>query len=165
MKVSRRVTRAAFTLLEITLIIAIVGTLAALAVPGYIGYVEKARVASAISDIKNISIKLDLIAVDDREPLPDTLAAIDLGGMLDPWGNPYQYLRLDGAGPGGGGGGGGGSPAQPRKDRFLVPINSDYDLYSKGADGDSVAPLTAAKSHDDVIRAADGSFIGLAVNF
>jgi general secretion pathway protein G len=46
-----------------------------------------------------------------------------------------------------------------------VPINTDFDLYSKGADGDSVAALTAAKSRDDVVRAANGAFIGLASHF
>jgi general secretion pathway protein G len=34
-----------------------------------------------------------------------------------------------------------------------------------GADGASKAPLTAQVSHDDVIRAGDGSFIGLAARF
>lgn len=57
------------------------------------------------------------------------------------------------------------APQMPRKDRFLHPINSDYDLYSRGKDGESVEPLTAQKSHDDVIRANDGAFIGLAKFF
>jgi general secretion pathway protein G len=34
-----------------------------------------------------------------------------------------------------------------------------------GKDGQSVGPLTAQKSHDDVIRASDGGFYGLAANF
>jgi general secretion pathway protein G len=63
------------------------------------------------------------------------------------------------------GGRGNGSAGRPRKDRFLHPINSDYDLYSMGKDGESVEPLTAQKSHDDVIRANDGRFVGLAVEF
>ena len=59
-----------------------------------------------------------------------------------------------------------GSPsANPRKDRFNVPINSDYDLYSMGADGASVEPLISAQSHDDIVRAANGTFVGLAENF
>ena len=76
-----------------------------------------------------------------------------------------------GGGPGGGGGGpGGGGPpcgsiGHARKDRFLVPINSDFDLYSMGKDGQSVSPLTAQKSHDDIIRANDGGYYGLASNF
>ncbi len=54
---------------------------------------------------------------------------------------------------------------RPRKDKQLHPINSDYDLYSVGKDGETVAPLTAKKSWDDVIRAADGAYIGLAKGF
>lgn len=57
------------------------------------------------------------------------------------------------------------APQMPRKDRFLHPINSDYDLYSQGKDGRSVEALTANLSQDDVIRANDGAFIGLARNF
>jgi general secretion pathway protein G len=53
----------------------------------------------------------------------------------------------------------------PRKDRFLVPLNTDFDLYSVGRDGESVPPLSAAKSRDDVVRAANGAFIGLASKF
>jgi general secretion pathway protein G len=52
-----------------------------------------------------------------------------------------------------------------RKDRFLVPINSTYDLYSMGADGRSVGPLTAAMSRDDIIRANDGAYVGLAEGY
>ena len=52
-----------------------------------------------------------------------------------------------------------------RKDRFLVPLNTDYDLYSMGKDGESTAPLTARQSRDDIIRADNGGFIGLASEF
>ena len=52
-----------------------------------------------------------------------------------------------------------------RKDRFLVPINSTYDLYSVGKDGKTVAALTAKASKDDIVRANDGAFIGLAVKY
>jgi general secretion pathway protein G len=76
--------------------------------------------------------------------------------MKDPWGNPYEYLKIMGNGPGRG---------QCRKDKFLNPLNDDYDLYSKGRDGASQAPLTAQASHDDVVRASNGSFIGPALNY
>ena len=52
-----------------------------------------------------------------------------------------------------------------RKDRFLVPINSDFDLYSMGKDRISQIPLTAKASRDDIIRANDGAYIGLAYAF
>jgi general secretion pathway protein G len=74
--------------------------------------------------------------------------------LLDPWGAPYVYLNLDGVPIG-----------LMRKDQALVPINSDYDLYSKGPDGASVAPLTAVTSRDDIVRANNGSFIGIASDY
>ena len=52
-----------------------------------------------------------------------------------------------------------------RKDKFLVPLNTDYDLYSRGQDGESAGPLTASESKDDVIRALDGRYVGLASDF
>ena len=52
-----------------------------------------------------------------------------------------------------------------RKDGKINALNTDYDLYSVGADGESVAPLSASASKDDVIRALNGGFIGLASNF
>jgi general secretion pathway protein G len=44
-------------------------------------------------------------------------------------------------------------------------LNTDYDLYSMGKDGKTKGPLTAKDSHDDVIRANDGRFIGLASEY
>jgi general secretion pathway protein G len=44
-------------------------------------------------------------------------------------------------------------------------LNSDFDLYSKGRDRDSKLPLTAEASRDDIVRANNGGFIGLAKNY
>ena len=52
-----------------------------------------------------------------------------------------------------------------RKDKNIVPINSDFDLWSNGKDGASVPPLTANPSRDDIIRANDGGFFGLASKY
>ena len=180
-----------FTIIELMIAVTIVGALAGLAIPNYLGYLDKARLARCIAEIRYIERAIDSYEAAN-ESLPNTLAEVGAGDMVDPWGNPYEYLNiadltLPGGGggngnPGGNGGGkktsywfepdsayaagtGNGSAGKPRKDRFLHPINSDYDLYSMGKDGESVEPLTAKKSHDDVIRANDGSFVGLAVEF
>lgn len=205
-----------FTLIELLLAVAIVGILSSLAIPNYLGFVEKARLARAVAEMNAIAKEVRGYALS-TELYPDSLAQIGRSAPLDPWGNPYQYYRINcgaaiigrldttespaigSVGPvlpvsvvlpfvkahisfavdeGGhqglihltaGGGGGGGPPCGgiggARKDRFLVPINSDFDLYSMGKDGQSVGPLTAQKSHDDVIRANDGEFYGLAANF
>jgi general secretion pathway protein G len=128
----------------------IVATLAALATPRLTGAVERARVARAIADIRAIQSQ-----IDGNEPLPLTLAQVGFGDRLDPWGRPYVYnpfVLL-------------GRPGSSRRDRFLVPLNSEYDLYSVGRDGLSRTPLTVPVSRDDVIRANDGGFIGLASRY
>jgi general secretion pathway protein G len=137
------------------LVMAIIGTLAALALPMYGQYVERGKEAQAMGDIE--AIQAELAGYEFLGKLPATLAEIGRGDLKDPWGNPYQYLRFDPKAHG--------HPAGARKDRFLVPINSTYDLYSMGPDGKTTAALTAKASHDDIIRANDGAFIGLASEF
>lgn len=143
-----------FTLIEILIAIAIIGVLASIAIPAYQDYKEKARVTQAISDIASISIKIEAYWQDARA-YPDSLANVGVIGMLDPWGNSYQYLDLTQSS----------STGAARKDKNLVPLNSDFDLYSSGKDGLSVGPLTAPRSKDDVIRANDGRFIDLASKY
>ena len=54
---------------------------------------------------------------------------------------------------------------QKRKDKSLHPLNSDYDLYSMGPDGQSQTAITAKASRDDTIRANNGGFIGVAEDY
>lgn len=139
------------TLIELLAVMAIIGMLSGLAVPKYQEIVEKARVARAIGDIK--AIQTDLMTSDT---LPDDLAAIGRATLLDPWGRPYVYNKFPPNRV---------VPPGARRDRFLVPINSEFDLYSVGKDGNSNPPLQAARSRDDVVRGNDGGFIGLATKF
>lgn len=228
-------TAGGFTLIELMIAVAIAGILASLAVPTYTDFLEKARIARTVAELHSLAKELESLALSAGQ-YPGTLAQIGRSTLLDPWGNPYQYYRIncgpvtishlhqpdlpdhgsDGrivpvttpspanggrilltvgnaqtqgliqlvagsgssgsgggsgaSGAGGGGAGGGGGPpcggiGGARKDRFLVPINSDFDIYSMGRDGQTVAPLTAPKSHDDIIRASDGGFYGLAAYF
>jgi len=134
--------------------VAILGVLISIALPKYEDYRERARVAQAVIDIGGLQTQINHFIDDNRTP-PNDLAQIGQGGKIDPWGNPYQYVNLatvNGKG-------------KARKNRSLVPINSDYDLYSMGKDGASTGPLTAKASRDDVVRANDGRFIGLAKDY
>ncbi len=144
----------AFTLIEILVTVAILSVLAFLALPAYDDYRERVRVAQAVTDIGYLQSQIKVFIDDNRSP-PDDLAQIGQGGKLDPWGNPYQYLNLTTSK----------GKGQARKNRNLVPINSDYDLYSMGKDGASVGPLTAKASRDDIVRANDGRFIGIAKDY
>jgi len=143
-----------FTLIELLIVIAIIFTLVAIGTPIYGTALNKAKVARAIGDIRTISTEIGSYQLFNKN-LPLSLADVGKENVLDPYGNPYEYLNFSTAK----------GKGNFRKDRFLVPLNSDYDLYSKGPDGDSVPPLTAAKSRDDIIRANDGGFIGPASEY
>jgi general secretion pathway protein G len=145
---------AAFTLVELLLSVAILAVLATIAVPSYSTYVDRARVMQAEADIVQIEVVIAQY-LSDKGSLPGDLTVLNNVNQTDPWGNPYQYLNL----------GVRGATAHARKDKSLVPINSDYDLYSSGKDGQSVPPLTAKVSQDDVVRARNGSFVGLGSDF
>ncbi len=138
--------------------VALIGTLVAIVIPVYQHYVDKAASARTIAEVRMLDSEIKGYE-NSYEGLPDTLAQVGRGNFLDYWGTPYEYMNITcqvvsqgkcNASQG------------ARKDHFLVPLNSDFDLYSKGADGDSKAPLTAQASWDDIVRANDGAFVGLA---
>ena len=143
-----------FTIIELIVVVAIVGVLAAIAIPAYIGYKNQAKIAVAIGDIANIAVKLTAY-IGDNGIGPPSLAEVHCENYLDPWGNPYKYLNIQTAK----------GKGAMRKDRFMVPINTFFDLYSMGPDGQSVSPITAKVSRDDIIYAHDGEYIGPAEGF
>ena len=154
-RIPKRRPRRGFTLVELAIALAILGVLGALTLSQYMAYIDRVRVARAVIELKDISAQLDPIAFEGGR-LPATLAAIGLGGRNDPWGRPYVYLKIRG------------NPAGAfarRRDQFLVPINTDYDLYSRGKDGLTNRVLTHPSSLDDIVRANDGAFIGLAAKY
>jgi general secretion pathway protein G len=154
MAVSSRRGSSAFTIPELLITIAIISVLALIAFPAYSDYKEKVKVKKAISDIAVLGTLIQNYYLDSKV-YPPNLAAAGVAGSIDPWGRPYAYTNLqDAKGKG-----------KARKNKSLVPINSDFDLYSLGKDGDSSGPLTAKNSRDDVIRANDGAYIGLASNY
>ena len=117
----------AFTLVEIMLVVAILGILAALVIPRIAGKSEEARVTRTEADIKGgIKTALDEFEVDNGfypSSLQDLLTQPRntknwhgpyLDQMpVDPWGNVYQY-------------------AYPGKHNA-----NGYDLWSAGPDGKS----------------------------
>ncbi|WP_279246533.1 prepilin-type N-terminal cleavage/methylation domain-containing protein [Candidatus Litorirhabdus singularis] len=144
---------AAFTLIEILIAMAIMSIVAMVAVPTYSGYMERIEIANVEADFVKIDMAMQGYWVSYGSYPPD-LETLNLQ-KDDPWGSPYQYLNM--ALTKGNG--------QKRKDHNLVPLNTDYDLYSKGPDGRSVGPLTAKHSRDDIIRANNGDYVGVASDY
>jgi len=115
-----------FTLLELLVVLAILGLLAAIAGPPVVRYLGRAKTDTAKIQIQNLAATLDLFKMDvGRYPSPDeglqalvlpTASAPNWNGpylrqktsLIDPWGTPYGYK---------------------------VPgDHGDYDLFTLGAD-------------------------------
>jgi len=144
------------TIIELLIAVMIMATLATLGIPLYANALNNARIAKAVADIRVLEREILVFQIFNGR-LPNNLGQLGRANLLDPYGNPYQYLNIVG-------------PPQPprgqvRSDRFLVPVNSDFDLYSMGQDGRSVRPFTARQSRDDIVRAGNGGFVGLAAEF
>jgi general secretion pathway protein G len=142
------------TVIELMISVLILMVLVSLAVSGYQNYQERIRVSQAITDVGAMSVQIRHYMLDNLAP-PASLAEMGLGSKLDPWGRPYYYLDLTSQQGNG----------KSRRDKKLNPLNSDFDLYSAGKDGLTQTQLTAHNSRDDIIRARDGKFIGLASDF
>lgn len=118
-----------FTLIEVMVVVAILGILAALIVPKLVGRSDEARVVAAKQDIGTLMQAMKLYRLDNQrypsgaqglnalvqkptsDPVPPNWKD---GGYLDklpndPWGHPYQYLN-----PG---------------------VHGEIDVFSYGADG------------------------------
>lgn len=150
-----------YTLAELLIAIATLTTLAVVTVPAYRDYLDKAKMAKAIADVYGIANELKLYDFANGD-LPDTLVPIRKQDFLDPWGNPYEYLKINCEEVPKGKCN---APNGARRERFLKPITSDFDLYSKGKDGKTHENLQNKRSWDDIIRASDGAFVGLASEF
>jgi len=105
---TRRSQQAAFTLLEIMIVVVILGILAVTVVPQFIGTTEDAKVSAAKASIHELETALERFHIHmDRHPTteeglrvlveaPATDATKWRGPYVklvrpDPWGAPYQY--------------------------------------------------------------------------
>lgn len=147
-------TQRGFTLLELLATLVIVAILLIVGIAVYSNFIERAKIAHAIGDIGEIHLKAEMFDLNNNR-YPANLAEIGMDGLLDPWGNPYQFLVIDGLGNNG----------AVRKNRNMVPVNLMYDIYSMGPDGVTATPFTSTLGKDDVVMAGDGTYFGLAETY
>jgi len=140
---------------ELALVLLIAALLVSTLRPAYINAMNEFKSKGVIEKLEEIAQLIEEY-YKDNGVYPDNLDEVITPVPNDPWGNPYEYLRING---------GSGGMGQLRKDKNLVPINSDFDLYSKGPDGASTSPLTAQISRDDIVRGRNGGFYGVATDY
>jgi general secretion pathway protein G len=145
------------TLIELLIVLAILGTLSAIAVPILSGYLDDSRIATSKADIANIESQLERFILQNGRP-PNNFGEAGIAPPLDPWGNAYLYVRLAGLTKAE-------QDAKCRWDKQEKPLNYDYDLYSMGKDGETKPKISHQDSYDDIIRANGGSYIGLASEY
>jgi general secretion pathway protein G len=142
------------TLVELTVAVVILGILASVAVSSYSSYINKVRMTDVVSEIRDIERSILTYKKLEGE-LPPSLASIGMDDLLDKWGHPYEYLRIEDAK----------NKGKVRRDRFNNPLNTDFDLYSMGPDGRTQMELNAHFARDDIVRANDGEYVGIASEY
>ncbi|KAA3523472.1 type II secretion system protein GspG [Agrobacterium tumefaciens] len=103
-----------FTMVELLVVLAIIGLVAAIAAPQVLGYLGSARVDTAKIQMRNLQSALELLYIDAGRYPSNTegLAALmtrpdgystwngpyikQTSALVDPWGVPYQYKQPDG---------------------------------------------------------------------
>ena len=143
------------TIVELLLVVAVLGTVTAMAVPTFYRSILTSAAKRAVIDIQTLQLEIDLFE-RMNERLPITLDELGTRRPFrDHWGRRYQYLPNT-------------APnweADRRTDQSLQPVNADYDLFSSGPDRNWSQSLASAVSYDDTVRAGDGRYIGVASEY
>ena len=126
----RKSDEAGYTLMELLVVLAILGLLAAVATPMVLHYLDSAKVSTAKTEVSNLSAGLDLFKYDvgryptSEEGLQALVSAPEgvenwngpyvkkTTKLSDPWGHPYNY-------------------------KFPGTHGGEFDLYSYGAHPDT----------------------------
>jgi general secretion pathway protein G len=119
----RRGKARAFTLIELLAVIAILGLIAAFAVPQVLKWVSGARSDAARVQIEALGASIDLYRLEVGSFPPDLQALVEKPPGAAKWDGPYLKIRV--------------IPKDPWGNDYIYRYpgnNGDYDLVSLGAD-------------------------------
>ncbi|MFH1779501.1 MAG: type II secretion system major pseudopilin GspG [Candidatus Omnitrophota bacterium] len=117
------ITKSGFTFVEILLVVVIIGILASMVLPRFVGRSEQARQAAASADINaSIATALDMFELDNGQ-YPDKLEDLmTKPGYTTIWNGPYLTKK----------------PIDPWRRAYIYKPTTDkkdYELISYGKDG------------------------------
>lgn len=124
---SRRAAAGGFTLIELLVVLAILGLLAAFAVPRVVQFLSGAKTDAAEIQIDNLSGALDLYRLEvGRYPSTEEglVALVEPPGGASVWNGPYIDKREGLTDPWG----------RPYRYRYPGQNGPEFDLYTLGAD-------------------------------
>ena len=132
-----------FTLIELLIVVAIIGIIAAIAIPNLLSAVDRGKQKRTMADLRSISTACEQYAIDNNV-YPVASAMNTLEGFIAP-----RYIR-----------------AAPLNDgwsrTFLVTsVNTEYTICSGGKDGGACASDAggATSNFTDSITLASGQFV------
>ena len=83
---SKRTKEGGFSLIEIMVVLGVIAVLTGIAVPAYNSYIEKGKIAEAMSDLKRIQTAIIALATDTGEwPGHQSIGKLDSGGSNEIW--------------------------------------------------------------------------------
>jgi type II secretion system protein G len=134
----RKQTEQGFSLIELLIVVAIIGILAAIAIPGFMDAIDRSKQRRSMGDMRTVAAANGTYKVDQQVYVPNLAGLVgneylQVGITIDGWGNAFDYAT-DG---------------------------DTYDLTSYGSDG-AAGPAPPAPWENDPfepdIILADGMF-------